>query len=65
MIDPTASMTDAETKFSDGMSSSPFHCRFFSFSMMSTRVGSTSARGALRRRGHETCAVVGSAARRA
>ena len=25
MIEPTASITDADTKFSDGMSSSPFH----------------------------------------
>lgn len=65
MTDPTASITEAETKFSDGISSSPFHCLFFSFSMMSTSAGSTSERGAFKNLGHVTCFVAGLEARRA
>jgi hypothetical protein len=65
MTDPTASITELDTKFSDGISSRPFHCRFFSCSMMSTSTGSTSERGALRKRGQVTCLVAGLAARRA
>jgi len=34
MTEPTASMTDLEVKFSDGISSSPFHCRPFSEGLM-------------------------------
>ena len=65
ITEPTASITELDTKFSEGMSSRPFHCLFFSCSMMSTRTGSTSESGALRKRGHVTCLVAGLDARRA
>ena len=54
MTDPTASMTDRLVKFSDGISSSPFHCRAFSCSMMSAISGSISARDLLHASGQDT-----------
>lgn len=52
--DPTASITLADTKFSEGISSSPLYCRFFSCSMMSSSSGSTSDSGAFSTLGHCT-----------
>ena len=47
-------MTERLVKFSDGMSSRPFHWRAFSRSMMSAISGSISARDLLHASGHET-----------
>ena len=54
---PSASMTDRDVKFSDGISSKPFHCRLFSFSTISFTSGSISASDLLHASGHVTCAL--------
>ena len=47
MTEPSASSTDLDVKFSDGMSTSERCCRRFSCSMMSKSSGSVCERGAL------------------
>ena len=56
ITEPTASITERLVKFSEGMSSRPFHCLAFSFSMISAISGSISARDLLHASGHVTCA---------
>lgn len=60
MTDPSACITLEDVKFSDGISSSPFHWRFFSISMMSKSSGSTCSRSALHSLGQVTCDLASS-----